>query len=113
MPANFKEIAEQGADGILRVSKVTEPSLTAYLPAKDKATGTAVIICPGGGYGILAMGHEGYAVAEEFNKLGVAAFVLKYRLPNDETMTGQVIRTASGPAAGHVPAPEECCKMEP
>ena len=85
-PANFKEIADQGADGILRVSKVTEPTLTAYLPAKDKATGTAVIICPGGGYGILAINHEGYAIAEEFTKLGIAAFVLKYRLPNDETM---------------------------
>jgi acetyl esterase/lipase len=85
-PANFKEIADQGADGVLRVSMVTEPTLTAYLPAKEKATGTAVIICPGGGYGILAMNLEGYTIAEEFNKLGIAAFVLKYRLPNDETM---------------------------
>lgn len=85
-PANFKEIADQGTDGVLRVSKVTEPTLTAYLPAKDKATSTAVIICPGGGYGILAISHEGYAVAKEFNKLGIAAFVLKYRLPNEETM---------------------------
>ena len=92
-PANFKEIADQGADGILRVSKVTEPTLTAYLPAKDKATGTAVIICPGGGYGILAINHEGYAIAEEFTKLGIAAFVLKYRLPNDETM----VERAYGP----------------
>ena len=93
IPVNFKEIADQGADGILRVSKVTAPTLTAYLPAKDKATGTAVIICPGGGYGILAMSHEGYAIAEEFNKLGIAAFVLKYRLPNEETM----VERAYGP----------------
>ena len=93
IPANFKEIADQGADGVLRVSKVTAPTLTAYLPAKDKATGTAVIICPGGGYGILAMSHEGYAIAEEFNKLGIAAFVLKYRLPNEETM----VERAYGP----------------
>jgi len=86
IPASFKEIADPGKDGVLRLSKVIAPTLTVYLPEKDKATGTAVIICPGGGYGILAMDHEGYAVAKEFNKIGIAAFVLKYRLPNDEIM---------------------------
>lgn len=86
VPANFKEISDLGADGVLRISKVSIPTLTAYLPEKEKATGTAVIICPGGGYGILAINHEGYHIAEEFNKLGIAAFVLKYRLPNDEIM---------------------------
>lgn len=85
-PSGFQELSVPGNDGVLRVSKVTEPTLTVYLPEKDKATGTAVIICPGGGYGILAMGHEGFALAEKFNKLGIAAFVLKYRLPNDEIM---------------------------
>lgn len=86
IPANFKEIVVQGKDGIQRFSKVILPTLTVYLPEKDKATGTSVIICPGGGYGILAMDYEGYAVAKEFNKIGIAAFVLKYRLPNDEIM---------------------------
>ncbi len=73
-------------DGILRISKVSRPTLTAYLPPKEKATGAAVIICPGGGYVILAAGHEGADVAKELNNAGIAAFVLKYRLPSDATM---------------------------
>ncbi len=85
-PANFKEIAPVGDDGIIRVSKVSEPTLTVFLPSKEKATGAAVIICPGGGYGILAINHEGYNVAKRFNEVGVAAFVLKYRLPSDAIM---------------------------
>ncbi|MGA0557199.1 alpha/beta hydrolase [Larkinella sp. VNQ87] len=68
------------------VANVVQPTLTVFLPAKEKATGTAVIICPGGGYGVLVIKREGYDVAEAFAKLGVAAFVLKYRLPSDETM---------------------------
>ncbi len=57
-----------------------KPSLTHYLPSRDKAAGTAVIVCPGGGYGALAMDHEGRQVAEWLNGQGIAAFVLKYRL---------------------------------
>ncbi|WP_241738900.1 alpha/beta hydrolase [Pontibacter beigongshangensis] len=67
---------------MIRISKVRKPTLTVFLPAKDKANGTAVVICPGGGYGRLASGHEGYDVAKKFNEQGVAAFVLKYRLPD-------------------------------
>ncbi len=78
-------------NGTLIISKVTKPTLTAYLPEKESATGQAVIICPGGGYGILAASHEGSDVAEEFNKKGIAAFVLKYRLPNDTTMVDKKI----------------------
>src|SRR5204862_3028506 len=54
-------------------------SLTAYLPPKEKATGAAIIVCPGGGYTHLAE-HEGRPVAEWLNTIGVTAFVLKYRL---------------------------------
>ena len=86
-----EEHAELGEDGILRISKVSFPTLSVYLPPKEKATGQAVIICPGGGYWILAAGHEGADVAEEFAKRGVAAFVLKYRLPSDETMIDKTI----------------------
>lgn len=85
-PVDFKEVIEDGKDGILRVSKVSQPTLSVFLPAKEKATGAAVIICPGGGYGILAIGHEGYDVAKRFNEIGVAAFVLKYRLPDNAIM---------------------------
>ena len=68
------------------VSNVSVPTLSVFLPPKDKATGTAVVICPGGGYGVLVIKREGYDVAEEFTKRGIAAFVLKYRLPNERTM---------------------------
>ncbi len=87
--AKIPEKAEPGSDGILRISNVSVPTLTTYLPPKDKATGIAVMICPGGGYSILASGHEGADVAKWFNEMGVAAFVLKYRLPNPELMTNQ------------------------
>lgn len=55
-----------------------EPMLTVYRPAK-RATDAAVIVCPGGGYGHLAMGHEGQQIAEWFNSFGATAFVLRYR----------------------------------
>jgi acetyl esterase/lipase len=56
------------------------PTLTICLPKPDTATGAAVVVCPGGGYGMLAVDHEGRQVAEWLNSVGVAAFVLKYRL---------------------------------
>jgi len=64
------------------ITNVRKPTLTVFLPAKDKANGSAVLICPGGGYAMEAAGHEGYEVAERFAKQGIAAFVLKYRLPD-------------------------------
>jgi len=72
--------------GILVVDHITRPTLTVFESAQEKRNGTAVIICPGGGYGILAAGHEGADVAKVFNDAGVTAFVLRYRLPNDECM---------------------------
>jgi len=69
-------------NGRVHLSNVTMPTLTIYRAPKATATGTAVIVCPGGGYGILAMDHEGHDVARRFNEMGVTAFVLKYRLPN-------------------------------
>jgi acetyl esterase/lipase len=59
-------------------SPADKPEMTAYRP--EKPNGTAVVICPGGGYGFLALDHEGKQVAEFFTKLGVTAFVLKYRI---------------------------------
>ncbi|MFM8274861.1 MAG: alpha/beta hydrolase [Gemmata sp.] len=59
------------------------PTLTAYLPAADKATGAAVVVCPGGGYSGRATGHEGKEIAEWLTARGVAAFVLKYRTVNE------------------------------
>jgi acetyl esterase/lipase/lysophospholipase L1-like esterase len=66
---------------------VNRPTLTVFLPPPDKATGVGVIICPGGGYQILATSHEGTDVAKKLNEAGVAGFVLRYRLPNTATMS--------------------------
>src|SRR5687768_10213298 len=80
IPGPDREMSET-KDGIERVSKVRNPAIGIFLPPKETATGEAVIIFPGGGYGILAIAHEGYDVAKRFNEMGIAAFVVKYRLP--------------------------------
>jgi acetyl esterase/lipase len=66
---------------VIRLGNVSTPQLAVYQPAKDKATGAAVIICPGGGFNILAYDLEGTEVAEWLNSIGVTAIVLKYRVP--------------------------------
>jgi len=68
-----------GAPGALGKEEKDIPALTPYLPEPDKATGAAIVVCPGGGYGMLA-DHEGRDYALYLNQHGVAAFVLKYRL---------------------------------
>lgn len=87
------QIAEDSktTDGITRVKDITQPVLYFYQP-KKKTSDAAVIICPGGGYGILAIDHEGYDIAQWFNDLGISAFVLKYRLPQDELFENAEIR---------------------
>lgn len=80
-----------GENGIVRVKYVKNPTIKVYLPDKEKATGAAVIICPGGGYSILAIDHEGHQVAEWLQSMGIAGIVLKYRLPEDFLMTNKEI----------------------
>jgi acetyl esterase/lipase len=70
----------KGAPGALGSEERDKPSLTIYLPPADKGNGAAVVVCPGGGYGGLAVGHEGKDPAEWLNRHGIAAFVLRYRL---------------------------------
>ncbi|MBE7179185.1 MAG: alpha/beta hydrolase [Mucilaginibacter polytrichastri] len=77
--------------GIQRISKVSKPTLTVFLPAKSAQPGGAVVICPGGGYAILAFDHEGLQEAKAFQAAGVAAIVLKYRLPDDAIMNDKSI----------------------
>nr|MCU0407589.1 alpha/beta hydrolase [Bacteroidales bacterium] len=69
-----------------RYEKVTDPTISVFLPPADRATGTAVVICPGGGYGALAFGHEGNDIAKWLNDNGIAGIILKYRLPSDLIM---------------------------
>jgi len=60
---------------------VDKPTLTVHLAPEESANGSAVVICPGGGYNVLAWQHEGVELAEWFNSIGVSAFILKYRVP--------------------------------
>ena len=81
---NFKastgeEVAE--VTDIIRISNVQKPQIEVFLPAKPNANGQAVVVCPGGGYHILAYDWEGIDIAKWLNANGIAAIVLKYRLP--------------------------------
>jgi endo-1,4-beta-xylanase len=82
--ARAKEAEEFVGDNC---GNVHNPTLTPYIPIREKRTGTAVIICPGGGHSKLCLGHEGYALAEWFRDRGIAAFVLKYRLAREKGST--------------------------
>ncbi len=70
---------------------VTKPTLEYFKPAADKASGTAVIIIPGGGYSVVVYNGEGVGTAKALAEKGIAAFVLKYRLPSDAIMTDKKI----------------------
>ena len=85
-PPNHQDsdLEEQSSVGnFLRISRVQTPTVEVRLPAKGNATGQAVVVCPGGGYGILAYDWEGTDIAAWLNSNGIAAVVLKYRLPED------------------------------
>jgi acetyl esterase/lipase len=69
-------------DKILRFDEVTNPAIEVFLPAKAINNGSAVIVCPGGGYNILAYDLEGTEIAGWLNRLGFTAFVLQYRIPD-------------------------------
>ncbi|WP_366184027.1 alpha/beta hydrolase [Flavobacterium ovatum] len=88
---DYKESAETGTDGNIRIKNITDPEMLVFYPKKNKANGTAVLICPGGGYGIVSMTNEGYSIAEKLNENGITAFILKYRLPSDQIMIDKTI----------------------
>ena len=78
----YLKIAEQyTVKDTIGVKKLYSASVRIFLPDKSKATGRAILICPGGGYGMVALSHEGYPWAEYLADQGIAAIVLKYRLP--------------------------------
>lgn len=89
--SSIREKQETDAKGLTRVSDVTNPCVFVFRPTKEMNTGTAVIICPGGGYARLAITHEGYDVAKKLASWGITAFVLKYRLPSDSIMLDKTI----------------------
>ncbi|MDO6429224.1 alpha/beta hydrolase [Flavitalea sp. BT771] len=86
-----KDLEKAEGANKLSLSLVSRPTLKIYLPSKEKATGMGIVVVPGGAYHHLAMGHEGVEIAEKLNEMGIAAFVLKYRLPSDETMVNKEI----------------------
>ncbi len=89
---DYIELHTYDALGKIRsISKVSEPTLTPFIADSTQTNGTAVVICPGGGYTHLAIEKEGYKVAKWLNTLGISAFVLKYRMPTDETMKDKSI----------------------
>lgn len=75
-------VSENNDRNVTRLSEVTDPILEVYTPDQEKQNGAAVVVCPGGGYWILAIDLEGYEVAEWLADLGYTAFVLQYRVPN-------------------------------
>jgi acetyl esterase/lipase len=86
---NYKktdEVEKRESSDIIRYSKVQAPDIAVFLPAKKTATGQAVIICPGGGYAYLSYNWEGLDVAKFLNARGIAAIVLKSRLPNSKSI---------------------------
>lgn len=86
-PADYVEYVDSA--GLTRNS--SNPNIRPYFPEKGTATGTAVIICPGGGYLVLPAMENTLATVKAFNKIGVTVFVLKYRMPNDKVMIDKTI----------------------
>ena len=81
------ERVETSKSGERKVSSVHKPSITPFLPSKEKATGVAVLVIPGGGHRILCVDHEGTFIAQWLAERGIAAFVLKHRLAREEGST--------------------------
>jgi len=99
VPGELKEksdlvIAPSKNDNVIRVSEVTDPKLEVFIPEKMNDKHSAVIICPGGGYSILAYDLEGTEIAQWLNKLGYAAFVLQYRVPKKKVGALQDLQRA-------------------
>jgi acetyl esterase/lipase len=84
-----KEISKEGI--VQNSSKVITPTLSVFLPNESSTNGASVLIFPGGGYSHLAIDKEGTKVARWLNTLGITAFVLKYRLPNEQIMKDKTI----------------------
>jgi acetyl esterase/lipase len=90
-PYAMKEIRMEANGLLVGFRKISEPTLAVYLPEEKIATGAAVIICPGGGYEMESYRLEGTVIAEAFVQKGIAAFILKYRLPSDSIMIDKSI----------------------
>lgn len=107
-----KESVEKSASGDVRITRIHNPSITVYLPRKDKVTGASVIIIPGGSHRVLVITHEGYNVAVWLSQRGIASFVLKHRLARETNSTCQIEVQACRYSASSSPHPQPCERME-
>ena len=80
-------LAKDGIGEGGRITEVAVPQLTVYRPQNKNSNGKAILICPGGGYKIIAIQHEGHQIARWYSERGYTAAVLKYRLPEEELLT--------------------------
>lgn len=99
VPGELKEkqppvLSKSQSDNITRYSEVTNPALEVFLPDPAKKNGSAVIVCPGGGYQILAYDLEGIEIAAWLNRMGFTAFVLQYRIPEKKEGALQDVQRA-------------------
>lgn len=81
---NSPKITDNHSGDVIRLTDITDPSITAFFPREQKSNGAGILVCPGGGYSILAINLEGYEIAHWLNSLGFAAFVLEYRVPDNQ-----------------------------
>jgi acetyl esterase/lipase len=91
IPNSIKTQDKEHENNLHFITNISQPAVTVYTPPTGKSNGTAVIICPGGGYMILNAKLEGSDVAQQLTSLGITAFVLKYRLPSDSIMPDKSI----------------------
>lgn len=108
MAADWQPLWPDGAPGAKGTADQDVPALLAFPAAKETANGCGVVVCPGGGYGGLAMDHEGHQIVEWLNKRGISAWILRYRLgskgyhhPVQKGDVLRAIRMARHQAAGH------------
>lgn len=89
IPCTLTTYTGKNPSGKLYYANIITPTLTVYKPTQQNALKTAILICPGGGYSRIVVEHEGWEIAQAFNAIGVTAFMLKYRLPNDTCMSNK------------------------
>lgn len=89
IPCTLTTYTGKNPSGKLYFANIITPTVTVYIPEKQNALKTAILICPGGGYSRVVVEHEGEEIAKALNSIGVTAFMLKYRLPNDTCMSSR------------------------
>lgn len=100
--ADQKEcLSPDKGDGVMRITNVSQPNLNLFLVEQDDAPAPLVLVCPGGGYHLLAYNKEGTEIAEWLNSIGVSAAVLKYRVPNNRAGALEDARRAVGLVRAH------------